>query len=95
MSNKKKNVYSVPSNYQRTPSFINQEGKEVVRGDMIKIQGEHGIKFRFFDHVVNTISGAEWIDCFEVYNGQTGIWRSFYKERIRLIPKKRKRSKAV
>jgi hypothetical protein len=42
--------------------------------------------------VVNLENNAEWIDCFELHQGVPSGWRSFKKDRIKLIPKKRRRS---
>jgi hypothetical protein len=61
----------------------------VVPGDIIKINGEHGMKFKFHSLVTNTITGVKWIDCFEVQKGIASTWRSFRSDRIKLIPIKR------
>jgi hypothetical protein len=65
--------------------------RTILRGDIIKIFGEHGSKFRFHSLVTNTLTGAQWIDCFEVQKGVASAWRSFKSDRIKLIPKKRGR----
>lgn len=71
------------------------EGFTIVRGDIIKIKGEHGIKFKF-DHLVTNIeTGSQWIDCFETHRGTSGAFRSFYIERVKRVPKRGKRSKRV
>lgn len=70
---------------------IEVNGFTISRGDIIKIQGEHGGKFKFDSFVTNTISGAQWIDCFEIINGSTSVFRSFKVERIKRIPVRRKR----
>lgn len=77
-------------------SSIDVGGFTISRGDIIKIQGEHGAKFKFDSFVTNTISGAQWIDCFEIMNGMSSVFRSFKVERIKRIPVRRKRrSKGV
>jgi hypothetical protein len=65
--------------------------RTINRGDIIKINGEHGGKFRFHSFVINTKTGAEWIDCFEVQKGVASAWRSFRSDRIKTIPIKRGR----
>ena len=70
-------------------------GFEVARGDIIKVKGEHGIKFKFDYLVTNTETGAIWVDCFETHRGTSGVYRSFYVERIKRVPKRGKRSKRV
>jgi hypothetical protein len=65
------------------------DGFEIVRGDLIKVRGEYGIKFKFDSLVTNTETGVQWIDCFETTRGQVGCWRSFRVEKIKRIPKKR------
>jgi hypothetical protein len=65
--------------------------RTISRGDMIKITGEYGGKFRFHSLVTNTETGAEWIDCFELQRCVASAWRSFRSDRIKLIPKKRGR----
>lgn len=76
-------------------SSIDIGGFTISRGDIIKIQGEHGAKFKFDSFVTNTISGAQWIDCFELMNGTSSVFRSFHVEKIRRIPIRRKRGKRV
>lgn len=63
----------------------------IEKGDLIKISGEYGIKFKFLSITTNTETGATWVDCTETYRGQPGPFRSFAIERVRRIPKKRPR----
>ena len=65
----------------------------IVPGDIIKIEGEHGGKFKFDSVVTNTENGLVWVDCFEVYKTSLGTWRSFAPERVKRIPTKRGRRK--
>lgn len=67
----------------------------IARGDIIKIDGEHGGKFKFHSLVTNTINGLQWIDCFELQKNIVSGWRSFKPDRIKLIPIKRGRRKNV
>jgi hypothetical protein len=64
-------------------------GKEINQGDIIKIQGIWGTKFRFKEFVTNPENGAVWIDCYEMEKGVPGPQRSFRPERVKPIPKKR------
>ena len=68
----------------------------IVKGDIIKIQDEHGRKFKFDSVVTNTETGAIWVDCFEMQKGATGQYSSFAIERVKRIPTRRgKRKKNV
>ncbi len=83
------------SNFIKEPDFITLEGKTVSEGDIIKIHGEHGKKFRFSKFVTRVDNGNTWIDCYEMDKGMPCGLRSFRSERIRTIPKRtpRKRNK--
>lgn len=70
---------------------IEIDGYLISKGDIIKIQGQHGVKFRFDCLVTNTTNGVQWIDCFELYKGIVQSWRSFRPDMIKRIPKRRKR----
>lgn len=70
---------------------MEHEGFMIEKGETIKIHGEHGVKFRFNALVTNPQTGVQWIDCFELDKGMTRSWRSFYPERVKRIPKRRKR----
>jgi hypothetical protein len=63
----------------------------IEKGDLIKIQGEYGTRFKFLSITTNTETGAFWVDCIETYRGQSGPYRSFAVDRVRRIPKKRTR----
>lgn len=69
--------------YQVSSSIV------IRQGDIFKVQGEWGGKFRFHSFVTNPKNGAQWVDCFELQKGQVCAWRSFRPERIKHIPKKR------
>jgi hypothetical protein len=66
-------------------------GRTVAKGEIIKIDGEHGGRFKFNSLVTNRETGAQWIDCFEMQKGIVSAWRSFKSDRIKLIPIKRGR----
>ena len=63
----------------------------VVAGDIIKIAGEYGSRFKFDSLVTNKETGAQWIDCFEFSKNSVSACRSFKSDRIKLIPIKRGR----
>ena len=65
------------------------DGFTIVQGEIIKIKGENGMKFKFHSLVTNDETGAQWVDCFEMYRGQVGVHRSFKTDRLKRIPKKR------
>ena len=65
--------------------------RTILPGDTIKIIGEYGSKFSFHSLVTNTLTGNQWIDCFEIQKGIVSAWRSFKSDRIKLIPIKRGR----
>jgi hypothetical protein len=68
----------------------------IVKGDIIKIQDEHGRKFKFDSVVTNTETGATWVDCFEMQKTASGQYCSFAIERVKRIPTRRgKRKKNV
>jgi hypothetical protein len=71
------------------------DGFVISQGDLFKVKGEYGIKFRFDSLTTNTETGAQWIDCFEFQRGQVGAFRSFKSDRIKRIPQKGKRAKRV
>lgn len=93
MGRRKKYVSPIGNKFHRQPSFTLDSGRVIEHGEIIKISGEHGCKFRFLEHVVNKETGAEWIDCFELRQGVASGWRSFRTERIKPLPKKRTKSK--
>ncbi len=90
---RKKNVAEVvPSKFTRESSML-VNGFEVVRGDIIKVSGEYGLKFKFDAVVTNTETGSVWVDCFEMFRGQSHSYRSFALDKIKRIPQKGKRAK--
>jgi len=87
----KKNVVAVKeTKFKRTPE-LTVNGRTITAGDMIKIHGEHGGRFKFSSLVTNVETGSQWIDCFEINKNIVSAWRSFKIDRIRLIPIKRGR----
>ena len=91
---KKKTAQPLPTNFEREYSVL-VDGFEIVRGDIIKIVGEYGLKFKFDSFVTNTKTGSTWIDCFEVFRGAASTQRSFRLEQIKRVPQRGKRAKRV
>ena len=90
MLRKRKNVAPPPTKFFRFPEIT--VGNFVIeKGDMIKIDGEWGQRFKFDSLVTNKETGAQWIDCFEVHKLRTGCLRSFRLDRVKRIPKRRGR----
>jgi hypothetical protein len=88
MSRKKNQTEIAETKFHRVPE-LPFDNHIISRGDMIKVKGEYGMKFKF-DHVVtNTETGAVWIDCFETFRGTVGAFRSFKIDRVKRIPKRR------
>lgn len=87
---KKSKVEVGPTKFCRVYEI--EVGSFIIKpGDIIKIQGEHGLRFQFHSFVTNTETGVQWVDCFEMQKHQVGIWRSFHIDRVRRIPTRRKR----
>lgn len=81
--------YQINDPFVREDSFITEEGKTVSKGDIIKIKGIWGTKFRFHQFVTNPKINRSWIDCVELERGVACGMRSFYPERVKVMPKKR------
>jgi hypothetical protein len=90
-----KKVKSVkPQNTKFVREYKLEVGNFVInQGDIIKIDGMHGDKFKFDCVVTNTENGLVWIDCFEMQKSSTGVFRSYALERVKRIPTRRGRQK--
>ena len=75
--------------FVRQESFATEDGRSVTRGDIIKIKGIWGTKFKFHEYVTNPKNNVSWIDCVELEKGVGCGMRSFYPERVKIVPKKR------
>jgi hypothetical protein len=93
MGRRKKYTAPIPDKFHREPRYVMETGRVIENGEIVKIHGEHGSRFRFLEHVVNKENGIEWIDCFEMRQGIVSGWRSFRCERIKPLPKKRRERK--
>jgi len=93
MSKKRSSVIA-ETNFSRQDSiFI--DGFEISKGDLIKVAGQYGLKFKFDSFVTNKLTGAEWVDCFEMFRNTSSQYRSFKLSQIKRIPQKGKRGKRV
>ena len=81
-----------PTKFFRFPE-ITVDGFVIEHGETIKIKDEWGMKFKFDCLVTNQETGAQWIDCYELYRGRTGCLRAFRLERVKRIPKRGKRGR--
>jgi hypothetical protein len=91
---RRKKVVIAPTKFYREPEAILPTGRKIERGDMLKVSGEHGLRFKFNSLVTNKETGAQWIDCFEVYKARSGALRSFTADRIKPMPKTRRKRRA-
>lgn len=71
------------------------DGFEILRGDIIKVKGQYGGKFKFDYLTTNSETGSQWVDCFELQRGAVAAFRAFKIEDIKRVPKRRKRAKRV
>jgi len=83
-----------PTYFETTP-YLQIDKFEITAGDIIKVQGEHGAKFKFIGVTKNNLTGSQWVDCFEIINGVSSVFRSFKEDRIKRIPTRGKRGKRV
>lgn len=77
-------------------------GFVVEQGELFKVSGknsygvgEWGLRFKFYRLVTNLDTGKQWVDCYEMFRGRPGVLRSFPIERVKRIPKKRRRKNVV
>jgi hypothetical protein len=91
---RKKQVASSPTYFETVPRMTVQ-GFEINAGDIIKVHGQYGSKFKFIGVTKNNLTGAQWVDCFEIMNGVASVFRSFSEDKIKRIPTRGKRRKRV
>lgn len=93
MGRRKKTIIS-ETKFERTYEYPFEHINDTLKpGDLFKVSGEYGMRFKFASVVTNKETGAQWIDCFEIHRGknglQSGCQRSFKFDRIKRIPRKR------
>lgn len=76
------------------PTF-EQDGFVIEAGDIVKVRGEYGSKFKVRGMATNTETGSSWVDVFELFRGKPQQFRAFKQDRIKRIPQKGKRAKRV
>lgn len=78
-----------------TEPYMEVNGFPIHAGEIVKVNGEWGSKFKFVGVTTNTLTGATWVDCFEIIGSVPSVFRSFKEDKIRRIPKRGKRAKRV
>jgi hypothetical protein len=91
---KRKKAEVAPTNFVTEP-YMEINGFSINQGDTIKVHGQYGSKFKFIGVTTNTLTGASWVDCYELINGMSSVFRSFKQEKIKRIPVRGKRAKRV
>lgn len=97
MARKSKSTYEpseMAKKFSREESFI-IDGFQINRGDIIKVKGEFGAKFKVECLTTNTKTGAQWVDCFEIIGTVPSVYRAFAVDRVKRIPKRGTRSKKI
>lgn len=79
----------------KTEHTFELNGFVMSAGDIIKVKGEYGSKFKLRGLTTNTETGATWIDCFELIRGVPSQFRAFKPERVKRVPQRGKRAKRV
>lgn len=74
----------------RNPFYDLPNGKRINKDDIVRIDGQKGIRFMFLEHVVNPNNGKEWITVHEIYKGAVGMFCSFRPNAIRSMSAKKK-----
>jgi hypothetical protein len=95
MARRKKIVSPMGHLYSRSDEYVLDSGRVISKGEVIKIDGIWGVRFKFKEFVTRTDTGKQWIDCYELEKGLSCGLRSFYPERIKPLSKKRNKKKTV
>lgn len=94
MGRRKKVANVKPSNLETVP-YMEVGGFPISAGDIIKVKGEYGTKFQFVGITTNTLTGSQWVDCFEIFRGKAQQFRAFKEDRIKRVPQRGKRARRV
>jgi hypothetical protein len=91
---RRKTAEVAPTNFVTDP-YMEIDGFAINAGDIIKVKGEYGVKFKFIGITTNTLTGSSWVDCFEIFRGKAQQFRAFKEDRVKRIPQRGKRAKRV
>lgn len=91
MQRRKKYKHS-ESKLDINPTFI-VGNREITTGDIVKVHGEHGSKFKIIGFVTNTQTGHQWVDCYALCKGVPAQTRAFTLDRIKPLPRKRRKKR--
>lgn len=91
---RRKKIVVKPTKFSTEP-YMEVDGFPINEGDIIKVKGEYGVKFKFRGVTTNTETGATWVDCFEIYRGKAQQFRAFKQDRIKRVPQRGKRARRV
>lgn len=96
MGRRKKTAATSPreTKFRTEPSF-ELNGFIINAGDLVKVHGEYGGKFKVVGLTTNIETNNSWVDCFEIIGGIPSVFRSFKLERLKRIPQRGKRAKRV
>ena len=92
MVRKKKTQVFDNGKYTKLPNIV-IDGHTIEQGEMIKIKGEYGSKFKFLSLTTNNDNGLQWVDCVEYERGFPRAMRSFDIGKVKRIPTRRKNVK--
>ena len=92
---RRKKVVVIQDSHLVTEPYMEVDGFPINEGDIIKVKGEYGVKFKFVGVTTNTRTGATWVDCFEIFRGKAQQFRAFKEDRIKRIPQRGKRARRV
>jgi hypothetical protein len=95
---KKFTLPEIAQKYVREETVVLPTGQTMERGDMFKVRGknsygvgEWGLTFKFNFVVTNIETNKVYVECFEMYRGRAGVMRAFALDRIKPMPKKRRK----
>lgn len=91
---RRKKVMAKPSHFVTEP-YMEVDGFAVHAGDIVKIKGEYGTRFKFRGVTTNTLTGSTWVDCFEIFRGKPQQFRAFKHDRVKRVPQKGRRARRV
>lgn len=84
--------------YEYADELLLPNGFAIVKGEIFKVGGknqfgvgEWGARFKFDKLVTHIETGRQWVDCYEMFRGKAGVMRSFPIDRIKRIPKRRRK----